>query len=205
MVEEQLARRDIRDPRVLEAMREVPRHEFVPRALRTRAYEDRALPIEGGQTISQPYIVALMTQLAEPRATDRALDVGTGSGYQAAVLSRLVERVWSVEIVPELAATARERLERLGFANVEAREGDGYRGWPEHAPFDVIVLAAAPDHVPPALKAQLGVGGRLVLPVGPRPGEQRLLKIVKVAEGRFVESEVTPVSFVPMTGEAEGR
>ena len=203
MVKTQLAARDITNDRVLDAMRAVPRHLFVPQPILEHAYEDRALAIGSGQTISQPYIVALMTQLADPKPTDRALDIGTGSGYQAAVLSGLVKSVHSIEIVPELATSARERLKTLGYANVEVREGDGYRGWPEHAPFDVIILAAAPKEVPPALTEQLAPGGRLVLPVGAGRGEQRLLLITKKENGELETKTIAPVAFVPMTGEVE--
>jgi protein-L-isoaspartate(D-aspartate) O-methyltransferase len=201
MVAEQIAPRGVTDARVLGAMRTVPRHEFVPRDRRALAYDDAPLPIGHGQTISQPYIVALMTALAEPKATDRVLDVGTGSGYQAAVLSGLVREVKSIEIVPELAAEARERLARLGYANVEVRQGDGWAGWPEFAPFDVIVLAAAPEEVPAALTDQLARGGRLVLPVGDRE-RQVLLLITKDEDGTPRRREIAPVSFVPMTGGA---
>lgn len=201
MVKSQLESREI-EPRVLEVMKHVPRHKFVPSAIADRAYEDRALSIGEGQTISQPYIVALMTQLADPQPGDIALDVGTGSGYQAAVLSKLVDRVYSIEIVPELAEQASNRLKQLGYENIDAREGDGYKGWPEHAPFDVIILAAAPSHVPPALVEQLAKGGRLVLPVGEQGGGQYLLLIRKADDGTISETKIAPVAFVPMTGEA---
>lgn len=203
MVEEQLKARDIDNPRVLQAMQRVPRHLFVAPEQRPMAYDDRPLPIPEGQTISQPYIVALMTQLADPQPGDRALDVGTGSGYQAAVLAELVERVHGIEIHKSLADEARGRLERLGYDNVEVRHGDGYRGWPEHAPFDVIILAAAPPVVPPELVAQLAPGGRLVLPVGDL-GSQELVVIEKQADGSATRRRVIPVAFVPMTGEVQG-
>lgn len=200
MVEEQLVRRDITDRRVLEAMGRVPRHRFVRPEQRSEAYEDRPLPIGHGQTISQPYIVALMTQLSRPRPTSRALDVGTGSGYQAAVLAELVQEVYSVEIVPELGLEAARRLRELGYKNVKVRVGDGWRGWPEHAPFDVIIVAAAPEEIPPALIEQLAPGGRLILPIGGY--SQTLTLVEKNADGEVSMREITPVAFVPMTGEA---
>jgi protein-L-isoaspartate(D-aspartate) O-methyltransferase len=203
MVRAQLRARDITDPRVLEAMGRVPRERFVPEPLRPQAYADYPLPIGHEQTISQPYIVALMTQLARPRPDARALDIGTGSGYQAAVLAELVREVCSIEILCPLADEARGRLEQLGYANVEVRCGDGYRGWPERAPFDVIILAAAPDHIPPALVEQLAPGGRLVLPVGEE--DQELVVIEKRADGSVTRAAVAPVRFVPMTGEGAAR
>lgn len=203
MVDEQLIARDINDEGVIRAMSEVPRHRFVKPEQRSLAYEDRPLPLDHGQTISQPFIVGLMTQLAAPRPTDRALDVGTGSGYQAAVLSKLVDRVYGVEIVPELAESAARTLADLGVENVEIRAGDGYRGWPEHAPFDVIILAAAPEEIPPALEEQLAPGGRLVLPVG--GDQQRLMLVEKGEDGRLTRHTITRVTFVPMTGEARDR
>lgn len=200
MVEQQMRKRGIDNPRVLKAMSDVPRDRFVPEPIRWRAYQDRPLPIGSGQTISQPYIVALMTQLAAPKATDKALDVGTGSGYQAAVLAELVDKVYSIEIVESLADEARQRLKTLEYSNVEVRHGDGYQGWKEHAPFDVIIVAAAPDHVPAALIEQLAPTGRLVIPVGQR-FEQQLLVIEKKSDGTVVRRKVAPVLFVPMTGE----
>lgn len=201
MVEDQLSARDITDRRVLDVMGRIPRHRFVPEGFFDMAYADRPLPIGNGQTISQPYIVALMTQLAEPKANSRALDVGTGSGYQAAVLSGLVERVYSIEIVCELADQARDRLAALGYKNVEVRCGDGYQGWKEHAPFDVIIVAAAPDHIPQPLIDQLAVGGRLVIPVGSY--WQNLVVVEKQADGSVERRSIAPVAFVPMTGEAQ--
>lgn len=202
MVNEQLRGRDITHPRVLEAMKRVPRHRFVPKADRKRAYRDHPLPIGHRQTISQPYIVALMSQLAQPKSDHRALDIGTGSGYQAAVLAELVERVYSIEIVEPLAESARARLEELGYDNVEVRHGDGYRGWPEHAPFDVIIVAAAPDHIPELLIEQLAPGGRLVIPVG-GGFFQQLIVVEKDPDGNVHQRTVAPVGFVPMTGEAQ--
>ena len=198
MVTSQIAARGVRDVRVLEAMRLVPRHLFVPPDQLALAYEDIPLPIGHEQTISQPYIVALMTELARPQPADRVLEVGTGCGYQAAVLARLVAHVFSLEIVPALAQAARERLERLGIANVTVREADGYEGWPEEAPFDVILAAAAPEETPPALVAQLAPGGRLVLPVGPL-FNQELVMMEKDRHGEGVRTRTTiPVRFVPL-------
>jgi protein-L-isoaspartate(D-aspartate) O-methyltransferase len=200
MVADQLAARDIVDQRVLDAMRRVPRHEFVRADLRDRAYDDSPLPIGHLQTISQPYIVALMTQLVEPAPHKKALDIGTGSGYQAAVLAELVKTVHSIEIVKPLANEARDRLQTLGYKNVTVRHGDGYQGWQSEAPFDVIIVAAAPDHVPQPLLDQLAPNGKLVIPVGTY--FQDLLVIEKDADGTVTRRNVAPVAFVPMTGEA---
>jgi protein-L-isoaspartate(D-aspartate) O-methyltransferase len=201
MVEEQLRARDIEDPRVLAAMGRVPRHLFVPAALRFRAYADHPLPIGNGQTISQPYIVALMTQLAEVEPDDVVLEIGTGSGYQAAVLSEIVREVATIEIVPELADTARTRLAELGYRNVTVRTGDGYLGWKEKAPFDAILVTAAAPEVPPPLVEQLAPGAILVIPVGPQSQVQRLLRIQKAADGTTVTREILPVVFVPLVRE----
>ena len=201
MVEEQLRARDIEDPQVLAAMGRVPRHLFVPAALRFRAYADHPLPIGNGQTISQPYIVALMTQLAEVEADDVVLEIGTGSGYQAAVLSEIVREVATIEIVPELADTARTRLAELGYRNVTVRTGDGYLGWKEKAPFDAILVTAAAPEVPPPLVEQLAPGAILVIPVGPQSQVQRLLRIQKAADGTTVTREILPVVFVPLVRE----
>jgi protein-L-isoaspartate(D-aspartate) O-methyltransferase len=201
MVQEQLEERDITNRRVLAAMGKVPRHLFVPESSRDLAYADMPLPIGYGQTISQPYIVALMTQFVDPEPTHKALDIGTGSGYQAAILAELVKAVYSIEIVRPLADEARERLDRLGYKNVEVRHGDGYRGWPENAPFDIIIVAAAPDHIPQPLLDQLATGGRMVIPVG-HP-YQDLMLIHRQADGSIQQRRVAPVAFVPMTGEAE--
>lgn len=195
---DQIAARGVTDPRVLEAMRAVPRHEFVPDAIRGDAYWDSPLSIGHGQTISQPYIVALMTELARPRPGDRALEVGTGSGYQAAVLSRLVARVYSIELLEPLAASAAATLQRLRCDNVTVRRGDGYAGWPEEAPFDIILVTAAPEEVPEALVAQLKPGGRLVVPVGPVHDVQDLRVIEKDQSGRVKTRSVIPVRFVPL-------
>jgi protein-L-isoaspartate(D-aspartate) O-methyltransferase len=187
------------DARALAALRAVPRHEFVPEAQREHAYEDRPLPIGHGQTISQPYIVAVMSEALELDENERVLEIGTGSGYQAAVLGELAREVYSIEIVAPLAERAKVDLARLGYDNVHVRQGDGYRGWPEQAPFDAIVVTAAPDHVPQALVDQLAVGGRLVIPVG--RGVQELLRISRDEQGVH-EERLLGVRFVPMTGEA---
>jgi protein-L-isoaspartate(D-aspartate) O-methyltransferase len=199
MVDEQIEAREIIDPLVLAAMRQVPRHEFVPAAERAHAYEDRPLPIGEGQTISQPYIVALMTQLAAVGPGAKVLEVGTGSGYQAAVLAACGAEVYSIEIVDALAKRAQHDLARLGFAKIHVRSGDGYRGWPEVAPFDAILVTAAAPRVPPALLEQLRVGGRLVIPVGETGHEQSLQVHVRTETGVEVH-DVVPVRFVPMTG-----
>lgn len=200
MIAGQLRGRDITNIRVLQAMEKVPRHQFVPAEMRHLAYRDGPLPIGNGQTISQPYIVALMTQLADPKNRHRALDVGTGSGYQAAVLAELVDEVYSIEIVKSLAEQASDRLKMLGYENVTVRAGDGYRGWPERSPFDIIIVAAAPDHVPQPLVEQLASGGHLLIPVGGY--FQELLVIHKRSDGSIDQRNVAPVRFVPMTGEA---
>lgn len=199
MVQNQIAGRGIRDERVLEAMRSIPRHAFVPREYRHLAYADGPLPIGAGQTISQPYIVARMSEaLLEGGPLFNVLEVGTGCGYQAAILSRLVAQVFSIETVPALAREAALRLQRLGCANVEVRHGDGYRGWPERAPFDGIIVTAAAPKLPPALVDQLAPGGRLVIPLGPRGGDQDLVVIRREADGTLDRRSVLPVAFVPM-------
>lgn len=200
MVRLQLAAhgRDIRNPDVLRVMREVPRHRFVPAGVRAEAYRDHPLPIGYGQTISQPFIVAFMTEALDPRPTDRVLEVGTGSGYQAAVLSRLVSAVFSLEIVEPLARCASTTLRELGFTNVTVRSGDGHQGWPDAAPFDAIMVTCAPAHVPTALRDQLQEGGRLILPVGDA-AHQELLLLEKRGTG-MVQRAVMAVRFVPMTG-----
>ena len=200
MVTEQLAGRGVKDERVLAAMRRVPRHELVPEQQRAHAYEDRPLRIGLGQTISQPYVVAAMSEAVALKGGEKVLEVGTGSGYQAAVLAELGASVYTIEIEPELAERARQDLERLGYQNVHVRAGDGYRGWPEEAPFDAIVVTAAPDHVPPALLEQLAVGGRMVLPVG--NFYQELLLLRKDEDGVHRRS-LMGVRFVPMRGEVE--
>jgi len=202
MVRDTIAERGVQDPRVLKAMRKVPRHEFVPEAQRRYAYEDRPLPIGHGQTISQPYMVAIMTEVAEIGPDCKVLEIGTGSGYGAAVLGEVAKDVFTIEIVEPLAAEAAKTLKRLGYSNVRVRAGDGYRGWPEEAPFDAIIVTAAPPEVPEPLKDQLKVGGRLVLPVGTRT--QHLRVLTRTPEG-FVEHPLFEVRFVPMTGEAQER
>jgi protein-L-isoaspartate(D-aspartate) O-methyltransferase len=197
MVRDQLAARGLRDPRVLAAMARVPRHAFVPQELAAQAYDDGALPIGYGQTISQPFIVALMTLAVDPKPGDRVLEIGTGSGYQAAVLSGLVAEVYSVEIVEPLARRAGAELQRQGCANVHVRAGDGYLGWPEAAPFDAILVTCAPDHVPRPLVDQLKPGGRMVLPVGPAWEAQELILLRKTTRG-LERQDVLPVRFVPM-------
>jgi protein-L-isoaspartate(D-aspartate) O-methyltransferase len=202
MVERQIADRGVEDRRVLAAMSAVPRHEFVPRGQVERAYADGPLPIGFGQTISQPYIVALMTELAQVRKRDKVLEIGTGSGYQAAVLAELTDGVYSVEIVPELARSAAARLRRLGYTSARVRGGDGYFGWDRHSPFDAILVTAAPDHVPPPLIRQLKEGGRMVIPVG-QPGSYQTLWRIRKTGARVVSENVTGVAFVPLT--REGR
>ncbi len=199
MVDEQIAARGIDDPAVLEAMRAVPRHRFVPPSESAYAYADGPLPIGFGQTISQPYIVALMTALVRPDRGMKVLEIGTGSGYQAAVLARCAGQVFSIEIVEPLGLRARALLEELGYTNVRVRIGDGYDGWPEEAPFDAILVTAAPERIPDPLLAQLRVGGRLVVPLG--IGVQDLVVVTRTREG-FVREVVTGVRFVPMTGKA---
>jgi protein-L-isoaspartate(D-aspartate) O-methyltransferase len=198
MVRTQIERRGTKDARVLAAMRRVPRHRFVMRAEREHAYDDRPLPIGHGQTISQPYIVAFMTEALGLRGDETVLEVGTGSGYQAAVLAELCRKVYTIEIVEPLAGRAKTALQELGYKNIEVRHGDGYRGWKEAAPFDAIIVTAAPERVPRPLLEQLKMGGRLIIPVG--AGDQELIRITKTPEGLRRE-ELLGVRFVPMTGE----
>ena len=200
MVEEQLASRDITDGRVRDAMRRVPRHLFVPAALRSQAYDDYPLPIGEGQTISQPYIVALMTQCLGIKGGEKVLEVGTGSGYQAAVLAEMGARVFSIEISPVLAAGAGRTLEILGYGNVRVKSGDGFFGWPEEEPFDAIIVTAAPEKVPPVLFEQLKEGGRLIIPLG-RADFLQVLTLFTKQKGKPVSREILDVRFVPMTGE----
>jgi protein-L-isoaspartate(D-aspartate) O-methyltransferase len=204
MVETQIAARGVRDPQVLRAMAEVPRHLFVPAGSVDLAYEDHPLPIGEGQTISQPYIVALMTERLALRQKAKVLEVGTGSGYQAAVLARLAAEVYTIEIHEELARQAAATLERLGARNVRVRSGDGFFGWPEEAPFDGIIVTAAAPEVPPALFAQLKEGGRLVIPLGD-PLAFQVLTVVTKRRGQPVREEVLDVRFVPMTGEIQKK
>ena len=202
MVRDQLQGRDIVDPRVLQAMRTVPRHLFVPESWRQQAYEDHPLPIGHEQTISQPYIVALMSELGRIAPGDRVLEIGTGSGYQTAVLAALGAEVYSIEVVEPLATAAGVQLARLGYDRVTVRSGDGYGGWPEQAPFAAVLVTAAPPTIPQPLQEQLGVGGRLVVPVG--RGWQDLLVVLRTGSG-FRDKNVLPVRFVPMVGEAQRR
>lgn len=203
MVDSQIEGRGVSDPATLAAMREVPRWEFVPADLRNRAFEDNPLAIGEGQTISQPYIVAYMTEALKLEAGDRVLEVGTGSGYQAGILGVIAADVYTIEIIPSLAEDARETLERLGYDNVHVLVGDGYGGWPEEAPFDAIIVTCAPDHVPQPLLDQLADGGRLVLPLGGR--YPQMLKRYTKSGDTFEEEDLEPVLFVPMTGEAQEK
>lgn len=198
MVRGQIAARQVRDARVLAAMAKVPRHLFVRDDERHLAYRDTALPIGQGQTISQPYIVALMTELVRPAASDRVLEIGTGSGYQAAVLAEIVDHVYTIELEAALAQGAERLLRSLEYRNVTVRTGDGYAGWPEKAPFDIIVVTAAPDHVPEPLTEQLKPGGRMIIPVGARLSTQQLRLIEKDAQGRLQTQDISPVRFVPL-------
>lgn len=188
------------NPRVMEAMGKVPRHEFVPDSQTPHAYENRPLPIGYGQTISQPYIVALMTDLLDLTEASVVLEVGTGSGYQAAILAELAKEVYSIEIVPQLGEQARDRLKRLGYGNTRVRVGDGYHGWKEHAPFDAIVVTAAGSHIPPPLIEQLKPGGKMVIPVGAPFVTQQLMLVEKGEDGKTRTRQVLPVAFVPLTG-----
>ncbi|HEB96731.1 MAG TPA: protein-L-isoaspartate(D-aspartate) O-methyltransferase [Sedimenticola thiotaurini] len=190
--------RDHLDPRVMAAMAEVPREAFVPPELRYAAFDNGPLPIGHGQTISQPYIVALMTDLLEPQPEHRVLEIGTGSGYQTAILSRLCSEVYSIEVVPALTEVARRLFDDLGYQNIHLRVGNGYQGWPEHAPYDGIIVTAAASHVPPALVEQLKPGGRLVIPVGEPYGHQELMQLEKAEDGEIRTRRVLGVAFVPM-------
>jgi protein-L-isoaspartate(D-aspartate) O-methyltransferase len=200
MIREQLEARDIKDSRVLASMAEVPRHEFVPGELIESAYDDSALPLRMGQTISQPYIVGYMTQALELKGRERVLEVGTGSGYQAAVLAEIVPEVYTIEILPELGGQAASTLERLGYRNIYFRIGDGYTGWPEHEPYDRIIVTAAPERVPQPLIDQLKIGGRMIIPIGRM--EQELAVLEKESAG-ITRRFTIPVRFVPMTGKAQ--
>ncbi|MGI6457252.1 MAG: protein-L-isoaspartate(D-aspartate) O-methyltransferase [bacterium] len=202
MVEEQIEARGVKDKRVLDALRKVERHKFVPASIQPIAYQDSALPIGEDQTISQPYIVASMTELLDPKPTDKVLEIGTGSGYQAAVLGELVQDVYTIEIVESLGERAGKLLQELGYDNVHVRIGDGYKGWPQQAPFDKVIVTAAPDKIPQPLIDQLKVGGRMVIPVG--ESYQELYLITKTENGITKEVKY-PVRFVPMTGEIQRR
>ncbi len=204
MIRVQLKGRGIDNESVLNAFRTVPRHVFVPEPMRQYAYVDSPLPIGEGQTVSQPYIVALMTESVDPKPGDRALEIGTGSGYGAAILSQTVKEVYSIEIVPELATRAKQVLQEAGYKNIFIRQGDGFRGWPEKAPFDVILVTAAAPLIPPPLTEQLAENGRLIMPLGGQEDAQTLILVVK-KNGKLEQSTVTSVRFVPMTGEIEKR
>ena len=204
MVDKDLKGRGIKDKKVLDAMTRVPRHFFVPEKLKDKAYSDNPLPIEEGQTISQPYVVALMTEALGVRLTDRVLEIGTGSGYQAAVLSGMVKEVYTIEIRKSLADTAARRLRDLGYSNVKVRYADGYFGWQEYAPFDAIIITAFVNHIPPQLLKQLKEGGKLVVPLGNNLFYQTLTLLTKRKEGPEV-IQIAPVAFVPMVGEIEKR
>ena len=198
MVRDQLASRGIKDRLVLKAMRETPREEFIPLDAQALAYEDRPVPIGYGQTISQPYIVGFMSEILDVSKNHRVLEIGTGSGYQAAILSSLAKEVYSIEIVPQLARSAAQTLNRLGYTNVVLREGDGYKGWPEKAPFDRIILTAAPPEVPQALFDQLKRGGKLLAPVGNFDSSQKIQLFQKLSDGTITNRAMLPVRFVPM-------
>ena len=200
MVKEQIAMRGVTDERVLRAMRKVPREQFVPEQIRGQSYSDGPLPIGYDQTISQPFVVAFMTEKLRLRPTDRVLEIGTGSGYQAAILAELAAKVYTIEIVEPLGKRAAQTLQRLGYKNVQVKIGDGYQGWPEYAPFDAVIVTCAPDHVPRPLVEQIKEGGRIIIPVGPA-GDQTLYLLEKKND-RLEQRNVLPVSFVPMTGEA---
>jgi protein-L-isoaspartate(D-aspartate) O-methyltransferase len=201
MVDEEIASAGVKNERVIEAMRKTPRHEFMPINQRKFAYLDMALPIGEGQTISPPFVVAYMTEALDPQPADKVLEIGTGSGYQAAVLAKLVKEVYTIEIVPSLGHKAAKVLEKLHYDNVHAKVGDGYQGWPEHAPFDKIIVTCSPEKVPDALVAQLKEGGRMVIPVGER--YQQTLYLMKKEDGKMVSEALQPTLFVPMTGKAE--
>jgi len=201
MVETQIAARGIRDPAVLEAMRGIPREAFVPESAVPFAYGDEALAIAEGQTISQPYVVAAMTEAVRPKPGERALEIGTGSGYAAAVLAQIVSEVYTVERLAGLAESAQRRLADLGYHNIHVRCGDGTLGWAEHAPYDVIIVTAGGPRVPPALLDQLAVGGRLVMPVGSTPRFQRLIRVIRTGEDKYDHEPLEEVAFVPLIGE----
>lgn len=201
MVEQQIEARGVTDPATLDSMRTVPRHDFLPLRLREEAYRDYPLPIGYGQTISQPYIVAFMTEAIAPKRGEKILEIGAGSGYQAAVLAQMGAEVFTVEIVEPLADMAKQNLERLGYTNAHVLRGDGYRGWPEHAPFDAIIVTCAPDKIPSDLVTQMKDGGRMIIPVGGGIGQELIL--LRKRGDEIKKESVLPVRFVPMTGEAE--
>lgn len=201
MVDRSIAGLGVKDERVLQAMRDVPRHRFVPEDQQDRAYDNRAMPIGFGQTISQPYVVALMSELLDVRPGEKVLEIGTGSGYQGAVLAELTDQVWSIEIIPDLARLARSRFDEMGYP-VKVKQADGYFGWPENGPFDGIMVTAAPDHMPQPLIQQLAEGGNLVIPVGP-PGSYQTLWRVTKRDGKIVSENITDVIFVPLVRERD--
>jgi protein-L-isoaspartate(D-aspartate) O-methyltransferase len=203
LVETRIAQQGVDEPEVLNAMRSVPRHEFVPAEYRSVAYQDRPLPIGHGQTISQPFIVAYMTQTLQVSSNSVVFEVGTGSGYQAAVLAEIVDTVHTIEIIEPLATSARERLDRLGYDNVVVHQGDGYFGWEEAAPYDAIIVTAAAGHIPPPLLEQLKPGGRMVIPIGPVHAVQQLILVEKDSQGSITTRQLAAVRFVPMTGRAQ--
>ncbi len=203
MVETQIAQRGVKDSLVLRAMKKVPRHKFVPEFLKDFSYSDRPLSIGEDQTISQPYIVALMTETLKLGGDEKVLEIGTGSGYQAAVLAEIVSEVYTIEIIPSLGKRAKKLLDELGYKNVHAKIGDGYQGWPTAAPFDGIIVTAAPDHIPQPLIDQLKNGGRMIIPVG--DFYQELILLTKNKKGKIKKKSVLPVIFVPMTGDAEKK
>ncbi len=205
MVDRQIAARGIRDKAVLDAMRNVPRHWFVPESRQARAYADHPLPIGDGQTISQPYIVAFMTEALGLSSESKVLEVGTGSGYQAAVLAEITQQVYTIEIVESLGKRAIACFKQRGYTDIKAKIGDGYAGWAKHAPFDAIIVTCAPDHIPPKLIEQLEVGGRMCIPVGSQTRLQSLRLLTKKANGRFDTVDLLPVRFVPMTGDAKAK
>lgn len=204
MVEQDIEARGVKDALVLKAMRKVQRHLFVEESLWPNAYNDHPLPIGGGQTISQPYVVALMTEALGLKGGERVLEVGTGSGYQAAILAEIVKEVFTIEIRPELYAKVRDRLQKLGYANVRVKQGDGYLGWPEHAPFDAVIVTASPNHIPPPLLAQLKEGGRLIIPLGNTIFPQNLTLVTK-RRGKLEVKELGSVAFVPLVGEGQKK
>lgn len=199
MVKTQIEARRIKDEKVLKVMRTVPRHKFVPLLYQKMAYSDRPLPIGYGQTISQPYIVALMTESLKLKGDERVLEIGTGSGYQAAILAELAKEVYTIEIIPGLTKRAEETLKRLGYENIKVRCGDGYLGWPEYAPFDAIIVTCAPDHIPQPLIDQLAEGGRMVIPIADTYPQR--LTLIQKKKGKIVQEIITGCMFVPMTGE----
>ena len=207
MVDTLVDERIISNERVIQSMKKVPRHQFVPRGQQPSAYDDTPLPIGEGQTITAPSVVGMMTEALQPQPTDRVLEIGTGSGYQAAVLAEIVRHVYTIEIVEQLATTAKTRLQDLGYTNITVRHGDGYKGWPEHAPFDKIIVTAAPEQIPPALIDQLKDGGRMVIPIAEDGWAQKLYLVEKTGD-QITKTELADVIFVPMTGgdaEADGE